>query len=50
MYTNENLLLDDLKQYVTVIVTVAYKTAQCEEKLSRKKLPKPTWKNAGRIF
>ncbi|MBU9936803.1 MAG: M20/M25/M40 family metallo-hydrolase [Ferruginibacter sp.] len=49
MDTYDHLVPDDLKQAATIIAAFVYNTAQREEKIPRKELPKPRG-NAGRNF
>lgn len=49
MDTYDHLIPDDLKQAATVIASFVYNTAQRDEKIPRKELPKPRG-NAGRNF
>ena len=50
MDTYDHLVPEDLKQAATVITAFVYNTAQRNEKIPRKELPKPRGNNAGRNF
>lgn len=48
MDTYDHLVPEDLKQAATIIASFVYNTAQLEEKIPRKELPKPRGSNSGR--
>ncbi len=50
MDTYDHLVPEDLKQAATVIAAFVYNTAQRDEKIPRKELPKPRGNNGGRNF
>ena len=50
MDTYDHLVPEDLKQAATIIASFVYNTAQRNEKIPRKELPKPRGNNAGRNF
>ena len=50
MDTYDHLVPDDLKQAATVIAAFVYNTAQRDEKIPRKELPKARGTNGGRNF
>ena len=50
MDTYDHLVPEDLRQAATVIASFVYNTAQRDEMIPRKELPKPRGNNAGRNF
>lgn len=50
MDTYDHLIPEDLKQAATIIASFVYNTAQRDEKIPRKELPKPRGINTGRGF
>ena len=50
MDTYDHLVSEDLRQAATVIASFVYNTAQRDEMIPRKELPKPRGNNAGRNF
>ena len=50
MDTYDHLVAEDLKQAATIVASFVFNTAQLDQKIPRKELPKPRGNNAGRNF